>query len=419
MSVHESSGNNPLTEPKVLAHTKQGLFTKDNEREQYAVVDTQFAKDEWLSGIEIDQTTREILSPFNHVRVGTGYPDLVGALHLDDEFAFGSYSHDDEPPLVVIEAKGYRGDKQIDLKTGVIQAYDRLSESNVAYLAAPSNAITPSIRSLARELNVGVLGVTADGNLTPLETPRLIGAQSSTAGSAIRFQATAQGVADQSFSLNHPKNYLAYPLAINHSESTRALIEEYVVKAPKAARDGAAFLGLVDKTPNEDQLTALGKEVVRFALSKYENVRIALQEFETWKRSRKRFIDIAPAWGQLTRWIVFSYPATTLLVEELQRLHEGGHGSSTLRQLVIHLYQQHPSFTIELFIRDDENARERVFATEDSLDRAVLTDGSVYQSSTTFQLKAILFHAGILTERGAEPHRIDPADDIWQLEYPL
>lgn len=211
MSVHDLGGDNSLTEPKVLAYTKQGLFTKDNEEEQYAVVDTQFAKDEWLAGVEIDQTTREVLSPFNHVRVGTGYPDLVGVLHLDNEFASGSYSRDSEPPLVAIEAKGYRGNKRIDLETGVIQAHDRLAESNIVYLTAPRTAITPPIRSLPRELNVGVLGVTTDGDLTPLETPRLIGTQSSTAGTAIRFQATAQGVADQSFSLNHPKKLSRLP----------------------------------------------------------------------------------------------------------------------------------------------------------------------------------------------------------------
>jgi hypothetical protein len=36
-----------------------------------------------------------------------------------------------------------------------------------------------------------------------------------------------------------------------------------------------------------------------------------------------------------------------------------------------------------------------------------------------FQLKAMLYHAGILTERGAEPSRIDPSTDVWALRHPV
>jgi len=36
-----------------------------------------------------------------------------------------------------------------------------------------------------------------------------------------------------------------------------------------------------------------------------------------------------------------------------------------------------------------------------------------------FQLKAMLYHAGILAERGAEPHRLDPGTDSWRLRHPV
>jgi hypothetical protein len=32
-----------------------------------------------------------------------------------------------------------------------------------------------------------------------------------------------------------------------------------------------------------------------------------------------------------------------------------------------------------------------------------------------FQLKAVLYHAGILTSRGAEPSNLDPLADVWAL----
>ncbi len=49
------------------------------------------------------------------------------------------------------------------------------------------------------------------------------------------------------------------------------------------------------------------------------------------------------------------------------------------------------------------------------LRRDELRDGDVYHSPTVFQLKAMLYHAGILTERGSEPHRLDPCTDRWAL----
>jgi len=49
----------------------------------------------------------------------------------------------------------------------------------------------------------------------------------------------------------------------------------------------------------------------------------------------------------------------------------------------------------------------------------MLQDGASYHSPTVFQLKAMLYHAGILTERGSEPSRLDPTTDEWALREPL
>jgi hypothetical protein len=59
-----------LSEPQVLAHTKRRLFADEGDPETYAVVDTQFAIDEWLPGQPIPPEVRETLAPFNHVRFG-------------------------------------------------------------------------------------------------------------------------------------------------------------------------------------------------------------------------------------------------------------------------------------------------------------------------------------------------------------
>ncbi|MFC7132844.1 MULTISPECIES: hypothetical protein [Salinibaculum] len=403
-----------LTEPHVLAQTKEHLFPETSE-DTYVVADTQFAQERWIDDQPIEEVIKSTLAPFNHVQVGSGYPDLVGVRHLDDDFLAVDRLGED-PPLVAIEAKGYTSGG-VDVERGVVQAHDRLHEANVAYVTAPAGAITQSAQTLARELNVGVLGVTPDGDLRVLERPRVVGNRTADEATAIRFQASAQGVADKNFGLNHPKNYLAVPLAVSHESDARALVEEHVVGAVDSAFQGAEFLGLVDHL--DDQLTPLGREVVRFALREYTSLDAALGAFEQWKRSRKRFIDVAPKWGELTRRVVFAYPATQLLVEELQQMYVDGIESPSLVELVEWLHVHHPTFTVELFLRGDDDVRERALTGDGNLRASVLEDGTAYHSPTVFQLKAMLYHAGILTERGAEPSNLEPEADEWRLREPL
>ncbi|WP_044950772.1 hypothetical protein [Halorhabdus tiamatea] len=407
-----------LSEPRVLAHAKQRLFPEPTAADTYAVVDTQFASEEWLAGEPIEPAVREQLAPFNHVQVGSGYPDLLGVRRLESALLaverFG-----DDPPLVALEAKGYTGDRTVDVERGVVQAYDRLNEANAAYVAAPKPAISNSAQTLARELNVGVLGVDAGGTVDALEVPRVVGNRTVEAASAIRFQATAQGVAEKSFSLNHPKNYLAYPLALYHPDPTDEVLAKHVVSATDGARQGAAFLGLVDADPDGTTLTPLGSEVVRFARHRYGTVADALAAFEAWQGSRTRFSELAPEWGQLTRRVLWSYPATKLIVSELQTMHDDGIPEPSLVELVTWLHVHHPTFTVELFVRGSDAARSRVLNEDGELRESALRDGNVYHAPTVFQLKAMLYHAGILTDRGAEPHRLDPEADVWQLVEPL
>jgi hypothetical protein len=407
-----------LAEPEVLAHTKRRLFPDPDEPDSYAVADTQFATDQWLAGQSVPESVREQLAPFNHVRVGSGYPDLVGVRALEAEL-LAVDRLGEEPPLVAVEAKGHTDRGGVDVQRGIVQAYDRLQEANAAYVAAPAGAITQPERTLARELNVGVLGVDSDGGVQTLEVPRVVGNRTSDEATAIRFQATAQGVTDRSFGLNHPKNYLAYPLAVVADGPTDELLGAHVVSATADARRGAAFLGLVEERPDGVALTPLGREVVRFALARHDTPASALERFEEWRRSRRRFVEVAPEWGQLARRVVWAYPATQLLVEELQTLHDERVAEPSLVDLVEWLHTHHPTFTVELFLRGSEDVRSRVLDTDGELRTGPLADGEVYHAPTVFQLKAMLFHAGVVTERGAEPHRLDPEDDVWALREPL
>ncbi|MFB6222797.1 MAG: hypothetical protein ABEH86_03875 [Haloarcula sp.] len=411
-----ATAGDTLSEPRVLARTKDRLFA---EREDaYVVADTQFAQERWLDNTPIEKTVKATLAPFNHVQVGTGYPDLVGVQTLpDDLLAVDRLG--DQPPLIAVEAKGYTGEGGVDAERGIVQAYDRLNEANVAFLAAPRNGISTAARTMARELNVGVLGIESDGTVTPLERPRVVGHGSTDAASAVRFQASAQGVADQSFGLNHPKNYVSVPLAVHADGDARELLATHVVGAVDAAIDGAVFLDLIDDSHGSLALTPLGREAVRFALRTAGSIDAALERFDDWQRSRQRFIDIAPQWGQLVRRVVYSYPATSLIVDELRACHRDGYSAPSLVEFVEYCHALHPEFTVELFLRGNEDVRQRVLTADGDLRRDELTDGTVYHSPTVFQLKAIYYHAGILTARGTEPSNLDPEADQWALCEPL
>ena len=213
-----------LSEPRVLAHTKRRLFPDADEPNTYSVVDTQFAMDEWRSGEPIPPDVHERLAPFNHVRVGSGYPDLVGVRLLEPELLaverFG-----DQPPLIAVEAKGRTKGGAVDVERGVVQAYDRLHEANAAYLAAPVRAISPSARTLARELNVGVLGIEVGGTVEALEVPRVVGNRTADDATAIRFQATAQGGREQVVRAEPPEDLPRVPAGAvprrRHGDGTR------------------------------------------------------------------------------------------------------------------------------------------------------------------------------------------------------
>lgn len=418
------SGTN-LSEPEVLAPTKNALSSKFATKVGYAVTDTQFSTAEWREGIPIKEKIKSQLSPFNHVRVAGGYPDLVAAAWLKKEYYRGHAPEIEAPPLVIIEAKGYRNDTKINATESVMQAHGRLDEANLAFSALPSEAVTEHVQSLGRELNVGVISVAQDGTVEISEKPRLVGTQVGREASVIRFQAGPQSVADQSFHLNRPKNYLGYPICVYSSKladkgTTEEILSEYVVSDLKGARDGAVSLDLVEKGyANSDKLTPLGEEVVRFGLQQHDgSIDSLLREFKEWSGSRTRLTKLAPEWSLVARWIVHSYPATQLLIKTIQELQQHVN-KPTLPQLVQKMYDENPTFAIELFIRDTEKSRSKVLTAEGRLNKSVLEEVDVYRSVTTHQFKQMLYHCGILSESGKDTSNLVPEESVWTLERPL
>ncbi|MFB6252685.1 MAG: hypothetical protein ABEI27_13560 [Halobellus sp.] len=287
-----------LAEPAVLAAAKDALYPDLAERDdRYAVTETQFTVDSW-GGWSIPDGVRERLRPFNAIRLHSGEPDLLGdGLPAGEVLDAAAAS----APVVAVEAKGRSKTGSADVARGIEQAHSRLSEVNLGYVAVPADSITETTRSLARELNVGVVGVESADTAAVLEPPRVTGAgEFSTGVEAVRFRARTHRLSDGSFPVNHPKNYLGYALALAAEADTEATYEKYVIRLTEDGRRGAILLGLVDCRGRE-RLSHLGGEVVRFARSRHGSVEAALSTFDEWTGKSTRFTTLAPRWAQLAR----------------------------------------------------------------------------------------------------------------------
>jgi hypothetical protein len=404
-----------LAEPVVLAAAKDTLYPDlNNSSDHYAVTESQFTKPSW-GDWEIPEDLRRRLAPYNSIRLTGGEPDLLGvgmpALEVLNADAATT-------PVVVIEAKGHNTDPSAaDVRRGINQAHGHLSEVNLGYVAAPIQSITDQARSLARDLNIGVIGVETPTEAMLVEPARVSGVGDfSTTINAIRFQATTHQFTDGSFPVNHPKNYLGYALAIAANGDTRPVYSEHVINTVSGGRRGAILLGLVDNRPEGDVLTHLGAEVVRFARDQHESVADALDEFASWKRRSTRFTTLAPRWGQLARSVAIQYDPTQLIVEALERLHQRGIETTTIDALVREASHINQPLAIEVFITQPR--REDVLTADGDINESMLTDPTVYKSGIHFQFKYHLYHVGLLTKGGT-----DDKDEVlsngWALEHPV
>ncbi|MFC6720298.1 hypothetical protein [Halobacteriaceae bacterium SHR40] len=419
-----------LSEPTVLAKTKESIFSKrssdNSDIIQYATVDTQFQQDCWPNAGPINEETKEILTPFNHVRIGSGYPDMVVAGPPPD-FLEGFNINPDTVPVIAVEAKGETKDVRgtnIPVTDALFKAHDRLSESNAAIAAIPTTALSGQAKQLARDLNIGLIGVDTDGvSISVPPVPK--GVDSDETADAVRWRASAQRVADQSFHYNHPKTYLGIPLAIAADSEMRNSFQSTIAKSGfSAGKKGARTLGLIQTGPmGEPELTPLGREVVRYGIRTHGDIHASLDEMSNWggRGSRTDLIDRHEGWGELTRNILFRHPATPFIVETIEELtsvtNDGPKAGPTLPELVQGLHKKRPAYTVELFCRGNSEARSKVLTEDGSLSSDALETTRVYQSTTVYQYKMMLRHSGILHPdvTGNSTDKLIPTEDYWTL----
>lgn len=218
------------------------------------------------------------------------------------------------------------------------------------------------------------------------------------------------------YRLNHPKAYIGYSIALAKADgdASRAadLTSEYVVNMPDTARVGAANLGLVTNEQSPS-LTTRGQVVAQRATRLHDGLDGALELMESLKGTHKRFTDFAPKWKAVGPYIAMGDPSVAYLIPLLQDLHAEHSGPFRLPDLVSYLLERDPDFTIEVFIRDTQRARDRVAMPD--IRQTALHETSTYRASTTYQLKNLLYHLGVLTQRGADTNKLDPETDEWEL----
>lgn len=407
-----------LIEPEVLAKTKDFLVG-DETGVGYAVVDTQFQSESW-GNTPVSVEIQEQLQPINSLRLRGGEPDALLAPPRENAYRGFNGGPPTDLPLAVIEAKGETDSQNPNsTRIAITQAHRHLGEVNVGYAAVPRKYITEQDRALAREVNVGLLAVTAS-YVELLETPRLVGAGTSQTADTIRFHARVGDTAVENLTKNHPKNAIGYALAIPTAESTEEVFRKYVIDSVNDGRQDAESLGLIVHKMGESELTSLGREAVRTIAYHHGGVYPALEVIKNQYGSSERFMDTCPVMGAVARQTLLAYPPTQILINTIEELMEDGIRCPTLAQVTKAVAENHLDFALDLFVAKSD--RNRVLSDEDGelVDIDAFDDGRVYSTHTTFQYKALLYHVGILTERGTgTKSEIRPDESIWALETPF
>lgn len=350
--------------------------------------------------------------------MGNGYPDALIAPPRSDAYREPGGRDGENIPLAVVEAKGETTNSNRNAgRVAITQAHGHLEEANIGYAALPRSVVTEQDHALARELNIGLL-VVDETSVELVERPRMVGSETSATTDTIRFHAKLGGITVESLKKNHPKNAIGYALAVELGDEPDDLFKEYVIQSVDDARLDATALGLVGDGFDRQQLTALGREAVRTIAYHHDGPLPALEAIQEQTGSPARFIDELPVMGTVARQVLLTYPPTQVLINTLQELATEGHREPSLALVAKTIAQERPDLALDLFVSPGD--REDVLngsKEHGQIDLEKFEEGAVYSTHTTFQYKAMLYHVGLLTERGHDDKSdLDPQSAEWSLE---
>lgn len=238
------------------------------------------------------------------------------------------------------------------------------------------------------------------------------------------------------YQLNHPKAYLGYTVALakgGDKQSADELTEEYVTGGPDMARRGAQNLGLVEQTDDGYQPTGWGDLLVldlQYTFDTDSNQDV-LEEFDELRGARTRFIEQFPDLRTLCAEIGMGDPMISSLVSLIHGIQRDRITSDEPMELsTVELFdatwERDRATAANLFVRDDDDVRDAIFDQFEVADQTPLLDNEtsdgaspVYVSSTTYQLKTICWHLGLLQQNGTQASNLDPLEQTWSAEPDL
>lgn len=386
----------PITEPTVVAYIRQFL------------TDTAFPDGTSVAHLVTDAHPTLLdhgeLDPYQRIRVPLGeraaFPDLVGQL-------------DDGAGLIAVEAKGAGS-----LLKGLAQAEQYQEGVQQSFLAAPAKRVDRRLIRDTKQKNLGLLAVSTE--VEPLVWPRARQPWQ-TAYRSIRQQLGAgrQVGTWSTFTYNLPTHYLAWTLALKPGRwyATDALSEviapyESMPKGWRSALRGAEQLGLVRFPGHRVRLTSTGaamRDIVDVSLAGWDDVHHRC-------RYGTMLADVLPRAAAGLRILLLHEPMIRLFTRGLRQF-DGA--KATMDQLVRTCDALDHDRAPVLFFN-----LERLPEITDNSGHVIwnAVRGIHYRSTTFYQMKRILQHAGVLADTGlaaSSAKGYDPTEDVWALRTHL
>lgn len=340
------------------------------------------------------------LKPFQRFGVGWGHgvvhPDLLG-------------QHDDGDSLVAVEAKGLGA----NLLTGLGQAEVYQRGVQRSFLAAPTAMLHSDVIEAAKSRGIGVLSVgeTVHELFVPAER-RPFNAE---------YRALRADIGDAAwvteggaFSFNLPSHYLVWVSALSSCSAVtfaeaRALVEGFPLpKDWRAAMRGAQKLQLLKVTNESCQLTEAGlavKPLLPQTMVQWSDIHRRMTASETLALAH-------PSAAVVLRLMLLADPVVRLVIEALRSLPAEGASFRLLARRCADIDKRRTA----IFFLKPESAVN--WLAPDGSIPWVEVDDTDFRSTTFFQYKSVLKHAGILAPHalGAATARTYVADrDVWAL----
>jgi hypothetical protein len=344
------------------------------------------------------------LKPFQRFSLDLGdmivHPDLVGQLA-------------DGETLLAVEAKG-----SDNLLTGLAQAELYQQGFHITFLAAAASAWTTTLTDWGQKKNVSLLSV--HDTVTCLHWPQPQMPRRDPYQFITRqLDTVIQVTAGQTFTFNMPTHYLVWAIVLEAGtryplSNLPPLLADY--PAPKdwrRALSGAQKLGLVSIEGDIARLTPTGqaaKDILPASLEMWANIHrtIATRTGPT----SPTLHQCHPASAAILRLLLLQDPLVRLLITGLRQFPDLTANFFQLAQICDALdHARTPIFFLK---------PESVAAYTDEKGRIAWLHlpGDAFRSTSFYQYKSILKHAGIVKPTslgGSSSQTYDPQRDIWAL----